>query len=108
MEVYLANDWQGDIEFQKTDKDLEGVISIDFPFMLQTQIPEELNGTSIRTRNFAIGYDSFEIALLLKGTRNLNKPTYKGLTGTITLNDKNIERKSLIFRVKDGSFEYLN
>ena len=108
MKVFLVNDWQGDIQFQKTDKDLEGVISIDFPFMLPTPLPDDLKVLSIKTRNFAIGYDSFEIALLLKGTRNLSRASYKGLTGEITFKDKNIERKSIIFRIKNGLFEYLN
>ena len=108
MKVFLVNDWQGDIQFQKTDKDLEGVISIDFPFMLPTPLPDDLKVLSIKTRNFAIGYDAFEIALLLKGTRNLSRTSYKGLTGEITFKDKNIERKSIIFRIKNGLFEYLN
>ena len=34
MEVFLINDWGEEVKFLKTDKDLEEVISIDFPFML--------------------------------------------------------------------------
>jgi len=108
MDVFLANDWQGDIEFLKTDKDLEGVISIDIPFMLPTPLPDDLKAFKNKSRNFAIGYDAFEIALLLEGTRNLNRTTYKGLTGKITFKDKGIVRKSTIFRVKNGVYEYLN
>ena len=29
MQVFLANDWAGDIQFLKAEKDLNGVISID-------------------------------------------------------------------------------
>ena len=108
MEVFLANDWEGDIQLLKTDKDLEGVISIDIPFMLESSLPNELKSLQDKSRNFAIGYDAFEIVALMKGARNLNRITYKGLTGTITFRDKTIERKSKIFRIKNGIYEYLN
>ena len=108
MKVFLANDWKEDVLFSKTDKDLENVISIDIPFMLQTPLPEELGDLKNKTRNFAIGYDSFEIVLLLKGSRNLNKITYKGLTGNITFGEKDIKRKSTIFKIQNGSYKYLN
>lgn len=108
IDVFLANDWEGDVEFLKIDKDLEGIISIDFPFMLPSQLPEDLKSFKNRSRNFAIGYDAFEIVLLIKGTRNLNKTTYKGLTGKITFENNDIERKSTIFRIKNGIYEYLN
>ena len=108
IKVFLANDWKEDVLFSKTDNDLESVISIDIPFMLQTPLPEELGNLKNKTRNFAIGYDSFEIVLLLKGSRNLNKITYKGLTGNITFREKDIERKSTIFKIQNGSYKYLN
>jgi outer membrane PBP1 activator LpoA protein len=108
MAVFLANDWEGDVEFLKIDKDLEGIISIDIPFMLPLQLPEDLKSFKNRSRNFAIGYDAFEIVLLMKGIRNLNRTTYKGLTGKITFENNNIERKSTIFRIKNGIYEYLN
>ncbi len=108
MKVFLINDWAGDIRFNKTDKDLENVISIDIPFLLPTDLPEDLELLQNKTRNFAIGYDAFEIVLLTKGTSNLEKITYKGLTGQITIKDKNINRKSIIFVFKNGIYEYLN
>tara|TARA_B100000700_G_scaffold284825_1_gene338384 strand:- start:481 stop:762 length:282 start_codon:yes stop_codon:yes gene_type:complete len=92
----------------KTDKDLEGVISIDIPFMLTTTLPQELKSIDIRTRSFAMGYDSFEIFLLLNGKSNLQKITYKGLTGTITFQDNAIKRKSTIFTITNGAYEFLN
>ena len=108
MEVFLANDWEGDIQFLKTDKDLEGVISIDIPFMLTSPLPDNLKVLGNKTRNFAIGYDAFEIVLLMKGTRNLDKIYYKGLTGKITFKNQTIVRKSKIFMIKNGNYEYLN
>ena len=108
MEVFLINDWAGDIRFNKTEKDLENVISIDIPFLLPTDLPEGLERLQSKTRNFAIGYDAFEIFLLIKGTSNLDKITYKGLTGQIRFKDKNINRKSIIFVFKNGIYEYLN
>ena len=108
MDVFLANDWEGDVEFLKTDKDLEGVISIDIPFMLQSTLPDDLKTVKNKSRNFAIGYDAFEIVLLMKGTRDFNRTTYKGLTGRITFGEKDIQRKSTIFKIKNGIYEYLN
>ena len=108
MAVFLANDWEEDVEFLKIDKDLEDIISIDMPFMLPSQLPEDLEPLKNRSRNFAIGYDAFQIVMLMKGTRNLNTTTYKGLTGKITFEKNNIERKSTIFRIKNGIYEYLN
>ena len=108
MTVFLANDWEGEVQFLETDKDLEGVISIDIPFMLPLPLPDDLRKLEYKTRNFAIGYDAFEIVLLIKGARNLDKTTYKGLTGKITFKDETIERKSIIFMMKNGIYKYLN
>ena len=108
MKVFLLNDWQGDISFERTEKDLIDVISVDIPFMLPTPLPESLKPLQNKTRNFAIGYDAFEIVLLTEGTRNLSKTAYKGLTGRITFEGQLIIRKSTIFQIKDGIYEYLN
>ena len=108
MDVFLANDWEGDVQFLKTDKDLEGVISIDIPFMLPSPLPNDLKTFKNRSRNFAIGYDAFEIVLLMKGSRNLSRTTYKGLTGKITFENGGIKRQSTIFKVKNGDYEYFN
>jgi len=108
MEVFLANDWVGDIQFLKADKDLHGVISIDIPFMLPTPLPDELRALQNKSRDFAIGYDAFELALLMNGARNLSRVTYKGLTGKITFKDNTIYRKSTIFKIREGIYEYLN
>ena len=108
MEVFLINDWKGDISFLENDKDLQGVISIDIPFMLPSNLPEDLKSLETKSRNFAIGYDAFEIFLLINGARNLNRTSYKGLTGEITFSDKEIKRKSKIFKINDSNFYYLN
>ncbi len=108
MDVFLANDWKGNVHFLKNDKDLEGVISIEIPFMLPSPLPMDLKGLQNKSRNFAIGYDAFEIVLLIEGVKNLNKTTYKGLTGNITFRDQGIQRASTIFKIKNGVYEYLN
>ena len=108
MDVFLANDWEESLLFLKADKDLEGIVSIDIPFMLQTPLPDDLGSLKNKSRNFAIGYDAFEVVLLIKGTRNLNRTIYKGLTGNITFENKKIQRKSTIFKIKNGDYEYLN
>tara|TARA_B100001175_G_C19380900_1_gene576529 strand:+ start:22 stop:654 length:633 start_codon:yes stop_codon:yes gene_type:complete len=108
MDVFLANDWEGGFQFLKADKDLEDVISIEIPFMLQSTLPNDLKSLKNKSRNFAIGYDAFEVVLLIKGTRNLNGTVYKGLTGKITFENGGIKRQSTIFKVKNGDYEYFN
>ncbi len=108
MEVFLANDWKGESQFLESDKDLEGVISIDIPFMLPSKLPNDLRVVQNKSRNFAMGYDAFEIMLLLKSVRNLNRATYKGLSGKITFKDNSIQRKSTIFKIENGTYVYLN
>ena len=108
MDVFLANDWEGGFQFLKADKDLEDVISIEIPFMLQSTLPNDLKSLKNKSRNFAIGYDAFEVVLLIKGTRNLNGTAYKGLTGKITFENGGIKRQSTIFKVKNGDYEYFN
>ena len=76
--------------------------------MLPSQLPDDLKSLNNKSRNFAIGYDTFQIVLLMKGARNLDRTTYKGLTGKITFKDDGIERKSIIFRINNGTYEYLN
>ena len=75
--------------------------------MLPTRLPSDLKRIEMKTRNFAIGYDSFQIAILLKGARNLNRVAYKGLTGEITFKGQSIVRKSTIFRIENRVYKYL-
>ena len=71
---------------------LNGLSKMVTPDWTMKQLEKVLKSLKNKSRNFAIGYDAFEVVLLIKGTRNLNGTVYKGLTGKITLErqfDKN-------------------
>ena len=58
-------------------------------------INEEIN----RTRAFAIGYDAYEIFLLLSSK---TKVDYFGLTGKITIKQSKINRRDILIKVDEG------
>jgi len=60
-----------------------------------------------RTREFAIGYDAFEIILLKYGSVNSKNFIYKGLTGKIKLDQKETKRSPYLFEITDQGIEVL-
>ena len=57
------------------------------------------------SRNFAIGYDAYELVLLLD-TSSKRDFNYFGLTGLITNKYPSIQKKSLHAKVINGKLEY--
>ena len=60
-----------------------------------------------KTREFAIGYDAFEIILLKYGSINSKNFIYRGLTGKISLDQKKINRSSYLFEITDKGIKVL-
>ena len=60
-----------------------------------------------RTREFAIGYDSFEIILLRYGSINSKNYVYKGLTGKISLERKKFKRSPYLFKITNTGIKFL-
>ena len=71
-------------KYQKLEIDLTGSIHSDMPIMMPVQMPKFIADEN-RTREFAIGYDAFEIILLRYGPVNSKNFIYKGLTGKIKI-----------------------
>jgi hypothetical protein len=60
-----------------------------------------------RTREFAIGYDAFEIILLRYGSIDSKNFIYKGLTGRINLDKKKVKRFPYLFEITDKGIKVL-
>ena len=60
-----------------------------------------------RNREFAIGYDLYEIILLKYGGINNRNYEYKGLSGRIVLKDNTVKRSGYVFRITETGLEIL-
>ena len=96
--VYLLNNWESNSTFETLEKDLEGIVTTDFPIMIPSNIPKIESG-DYRTREFAIGYDTFEIMLLKFGGVNLRGFSYDGLSGKIEFTNSKITRKAPLLKI---------
>ena len=105
-EVYVLNSWQTNSVYNFDDKDLFGSIHSDFPIMMPIAMPEIINEEK-RSREFAIGYDLYEIILLKYGGINYRNYEYKGLSGKIVLKDSKAKRSGYVFKITETGLEIL-
>ena len=105
-EVYVLNSWQTNSVYNSNDKDLLGSIHSDFPIMMPIAMPEIINEEK-RSREFAIGYDLYEIILLKYGGINYRNYEYKGLSGKIVLKDNTAKRSGYVFKITETGLEIL-
>jgi len=106
FEVYVLNSWQTNSVYNSDDKDLLGSIHSDFPIMMPIAIPDIVNEEK-RSREFAIGYDLYEIILLKYGGINYRNYEYKGLSGKIVLKKNTAKRSGYVFRITETGLEIL-
>jgi len=106
FEVYVLNSWQTNSVYNSDDKDLFGSIHSDFPIMMPIAMPEIINEEK-RSREFAIGYDLYEIILLKYGGINYRNYEYKGLSGKIVLKDSKAKRSGYVFKITESGLEIL-
>ena len=107
LSVYLIPSWEEQGHLRNKELDLENVIITEMPFLLNTNITFQKTVQVDRSRNYAIGYDTFELVLLLNSTSKSNF-NYFGLTGLITNEYPLIQKKSLSAKVIKGELKYLN
>jgi len=106
IDVYLVPNWESEESFLDLEKDLEGVIVLDMPFKLNAKAPF-LDETVSRNRSFAIGYDSYELALILSANKQ-NNLQFTGMTGTYSSSARGkLSRKSLKVKVQEGKLKGL-
>ena len=106
FKVFILNSWKGNETYKTKDVDLFLTINSDMPIMMPIQLPKFIPKTK-RTRDFATGYDSFEILLLIFGGVNKSDFVYKGLTGKIKLGQQQIIRDPYVFKITNEGFEIL-
>ena len=105
--VYLASDWNNIKYYQDSEIDLEGITLIDFPWMLSTSPEIDSSLQRKKSRDFAVGYDAYELMLLLNNSISRRNYIYKGLSGKISINQGKLNRQSLIVKVVEGSYKLL-
>ena len=72
FDIFILNSWNTNDKYQPLEKDLIGSIHSDMPIMMPIPMPKYIAEEN-RTREFAIGYDAFEIILLRYGSVNSKK-----------------------------------
>ena len=106
FDIYILNSWNSNDSYQPLEKDLIGSIHSDMPIMMPIPMPKHIVEAN-RTREFAIGYDAFEIILLSYGSMNSKNFIYKGLTGKISLERKKYKRSPYLFEITPRGIEIL-
>ena len=106
FDIFILNSWNTNDKYQPLEKDLIGSIHSDMPIMMPILMPKYIAEVN-RTREFAIGYDAFEIILLRYGSVNSKNFIYKGLTGKISLDRKKYKRSPYLFEITDKGIKVL-
>ncbi len=106
FDIFILNSWNTNEKYQPLEKDLIGSIHSDMPIMMPILMPEYIAEVN-RNREFAIGYDTFEIILLRYGSINSKNFIYKGLTGKISLDRKKYKRSPYLFEITDKGIKVL-
>ena len=106
FDIFILNSWNTNEKYQSLEKDLIGSIHSDMPIMMPILMPKYISEEN-RTREFAIGYDAFEIILLRYGSINSKNFIYKGLTGKINLDRKKLKRSPYLFEITDEGIKVL-
>ena len=106
FDIFILNSWNTNDIYQPLEKDLTGSIHSDMPIMMPIQMPKFI-GDENRTREFAIGYDAFEIILLRYGSINSRNFIYKGLTGRIKLERGENKRSSYVLEITNEGIKVL-
>ena len=106
FDIFILNSWNTNDKYQFLEKDLTGSIHSDMPIMMPVQMPKFIADEN-RTREFAIGYDAFEIILLRYGSVSSKNFIYKGLTGKIKVEQKETKRSPYLFEITDQGIEVL-
>jgi hypothetical protein len=106
FDIFILNSWNTNDSYQPLEKDLIGSLHSDMPIMMPIPMPKYIAEEN-RTREFAIGYDAFEIILLRYGSINSKNFIYKGLTGKISLERKKYKRSPYLFEITDKGIKVL-
>ena len=107
LSVYLFPNWDNESFYLQKELDLGGIALIDLPWMLNSKatfIPEL---PSRRSRDFASGFDAYDIALLISNPSSSNYFKYTGMTGELIYKNGKLARKSLKAEIQKGLFKLI-
>ena len=103
LPVYLIPSWKNGKGLEDKEIDLRNTFIADMPLMLNAQVRPKNLGKIIKSREFAAGYDAFELTILLNSQ---NKKRYLGMMGKISYQTRVIKITPLIAEVKQDKIEY--
>ena len=107
LSVYLFPDWNNENFYLQKELDLEGIALIDLPWMLNSKATFVPELQSKRSRDFASGFDAYDIALLTSNPTSSNYFKYIGMTGELVYKNGKLARKSLKAEIEKGLFKFI-
>ena len=88
FDIFILNSWKSNDIYRVIDKDLVGTFNSDLPIMMPIELPIAISKDN-RTREFAIGYDTYEIILIKYGSVRAREYNYQGLSGKFKIKNPN-------------------
>ena len=107
LSVYLFPDWNNQTFNIEKELDLEGIALIDLPWMLNSTADFIAEFPMKRSRNFASGFDAYDIALLISNPQSSTYFKYIGMTGELVYKNGKLVRKSLKAEIQKGLFKMI-
>ena len=107
LSVYLFPNWDNQTFDIKKELDLEGIVLIDLPWMLNSKAAFIHELPLKRSRNFAFGFDAYDIVLLIDNSQSSNYFKYIGMTGELVYKNGKLVRKSLKAEIQKGLFQMI-
>ena len=107
LSVYLFPDWDNKTFYLQKELDLEGVALIDFPWMLNSKATFKAELPKKRSRDFASGFDAYDIVLLINNPQSSNHFRYIGMTGELVYKNGKLVRTSLKAEIQEGLFRVI-
>jgi len=105
LSVYLLPYWENKNFYFEKEYDLESVWLIDLPWMFNPKISYLQDLPKKRSRNFAFGYDSYDLTILLNNPSSLKKFHFIGMSGQLIYENGKLSRKSLKAEINEGQFK---
>ena len=107
LSVYLFPNWNNQTFNIEKELDLEGIALIDMPWMLNSKATFIAELPMKRSRNFASGFDAYDIVLLINNPQSSNYFKYIGMTGELVYKNGKLVRKSLKAEIQKGLFRVI-
>lgn len=107
ISVYLFPNWQSEDFYLNKELDLDKVFLIDLPWMFSPKISYIDNLPKRKNRYFALGYDAYDISLLLNNPDSERRFEFNGLSGNLAYRKGDLRRSSLKVEIQSGKFKII-